>query len=88
MKDITHYQTDWKLNQSIWDKYLKRNKNHIILKNEYFLKINDYGADHKVFEIFHNDTNRRVAMINCKKSLHLSFCIMNIENDNGDIILV
>jgi hypothetical protein len=86
--DITQYQKDWKLNHTVWDRYVKRNKNHLFLKSEYSLNVNDYGADHKVFEIIRNDNKRQVAIINLKKTLHLSFCIISIENDCGSMILL
>lgn len=86
--NLTQFQKDWRLNHSVWDKYIKRNKNQIVLKNEYLLITNDYGSDHYTHEILDRQSNRQVALINIKKTLYLSFCIISVENNQGNRVLL
>lgn len=88
MTDISQHSKDWKLNNSHWDKFVLRRKNSILLKDDFVLSQNNYGAEHQICEIVHKDSKRQVALINNKKTNHLSFCIISIENDKGNRVLL
>lgn len=88
MTDISQYSKDWKLNNSIWDKFVLRCKNLVLLRDEFILSQINYGSDHQISEIVHKDSKRQVVLINNKKSAHLSFCIISIENEKGNRIML
>lgn len=88
MTDITQWTKEWKLSNSLWDRYVQRSTKNVTLKKNYQLIKTSYGNGHDLYEIVDNGAKKQVAFVNTKHNLYQSFCVISIENQQGNRVLI